>query len=122
MVGPQQIPFGEVVLLLICQEHSVFHSYHSTSVLLFLELHLAFDFCLDLCSNLVISLYQGIFGPLVHVGFHQKELFQKSLNGVEKEKKLYTKSGTKRSLCRLRPRLLHVVLDVFLIVYLVVLL
>jgi hypothetical protein len=32
------------------------------------------------------------------------------------------KSGTKRSLCRLWPRLLHVVLDVFLIVCLVVLL
>jgi len=30
--------------------------------------------------------------------------------------------GTKMSLCRLRPRLLHVVLDVFLIVCLVVLL
>jgi hypothetical protein len=35
MVGPQQIPFGEVALLFICQEHSVFHSYRSTSVLFF---------------------------------------------------------------------------------------
>jgi hypothetical protein len=24
------------------------------------------------CSDLVISLYQGVFWPLVHVGFHQK--------------------------------------------------
>jgi hypothetical protein len=35
MVGPQQIPFGEVALLFICQEHSVFRSYLSTSVLFF---------------------------------------------------------------------------------------
>jgi hypothetical protein len=67
MVGPQQISFGEVALLFICQEHSVFHYECS----LFLELRLAFDFCLDLCSNLVISLHQGVFLPLVHVGFHQ---------------------------------------------------
>jgi hypothetical protein len=52
-----------------------------------------------------------------------KRVVLKSLNGVEKEKKLYAKkSGTRRSLCRLRPRLLLVVLDVFLIACLVVLL
>jgi hypothetical protein len=43
-----------------------------SSVLLFLELCLAFDFRLDLCSDLVISFHQGVFWPLVHVGFHQK--------------------------------------------------
>jgi hypothetical protein len=60
------------------------------------------------------------FGPC---WFSTKELFIKNLNGVGKEKKLYEKkSGTRRSLCRLRPRLLHFVLDVFLIVCLVVLL
>jgi hypothetical protein len=32
----------------------------STSVLLFLELRLAFDFHLDFCSDLVISLHQGV--------------------------------------------------------------
>jgi hypothetical protein len=61
MVRPQQISFGEVSLLFICQEHSVFHSYRSTSVFLFLELRLAFLFCLDFCSDLVISFYQGVF-------------------------------------------------------------
>jgi hypothetical protein len=39
---------------------------------------------------------------------------------LEKRKSFMQKSGTRRSLCRLRPRLLHVVLDVFLIVCLVV--
>jgi hypothetical protein len=63
MVGPQQIPFGEVALLFIC---------YIMSVLLFLELRLAFVFRLDLYSDLVISLHQGIFLPLVHIGFHQK--------------------------------------------------
>jgi hypothetical protein len=61
MVGPQQIPFGEVALLFICQEHSVFHSYRFNECSLFLELRLAFIFHLDLCSDLVISFYQGVF-------------------------------------------------------------
>jgi hypothetical protein len=55
--------------------------------------------------------------------FSSKELFQKGSNGVGKEKKFHAKkSGTKRSLFRLRLRLLHVMLDVILIVCLVVLL
>jgi hypothetical protein len=54
--------------------------------------------------------------------FSSKELFIKSLNGVGKEKNFIQKSGTRRSLCRLRLRLLHVVLDVVLIVCLVLLL
>jgi hypothetical protein len=91
MVGPQQISFGEVALLFICQEHSVFHSYRFNECSLFLELRLAFDFCLDLRSDLVIYLYQGVFFPLAHVGFHQKKLFIKSSNGVGKKKKLYAK-------------------------------
>jgi hypothetical protein len=72
MVGPQQISFGEVALLFICQEHYVFHSYRFNECSLFLELRLAFDFRLDLWSYLVISLHQGVFLPLIHIGFHQK--------------------------------------------------
>jgi hypothetical protein len=37
---------------------------------LFLELRLAFIFCLDFCSDIVISLHQGVFVPLVYVGIH----------------------------------------------------
>jgi hypothetical protein len=44
---------------------------------LFLELRLAFIFRLDFCSDLVISLHQGVFGPLVHVGINQKSCFKK---------------------------------------------
>jgi hypothetical protein len=89
---------------------------------LFLLLRLVFIFRLDLCLDLIISLHQGVFWPLVHVGIHQKSYLKKGLNGVGKEKKFHAKSGTKRSLSRLRSRLLHVMLDVFLIVCLVVLL
>jgi hypothetical protein len=89
---------------------------------LFLELRLVFVFRLELCSDLVISLHQGVFWPLVHVGIHQKSYFKKVWMVSEKRKSFMQKSGTKRSLCRLRPRLLHIVLDVFLIVCLVVLL
>jgi hypothetical protein len=65
--------------------HSVFHLprtlYFSLLLFnecsLFLELHLAFVFCLDFCSDLVLSLYQGVFRPLVYVGFYQKSCLKK---------------------------------------------
>jgi hypothetical protein len=95
-------------------------SFNECSV--FLELRLAFIFHLDFCSDLVISLHKGVFLPLVHVGFHQKSCFQKVRMVLEKRKSFMEKSGTERSLFRLRLRLLHVVLDVVLIVCLVVLL
>jgi sensor histidine kinase YesM len=87
---------------------------------LFLLLRLVFVFRLDLCSDLVISLHQGVFWPLVHVVFHQKSCFKKVRMVLEKRKNFMQKSGTKKSLYRLRPRLLHVVLDVVLIVCLVI--
>jgi hypothetical protein len=52
--------------------------------------------------------------------FISKELFQKVLNGVGKEKKFHAYSGTNGSLFRLCLKLLHVMLDVVLIVCLVV--
>jgi hypothetical protein len=55
-----------------CQEHSVFHSYRFNECSLFLLPCLAFNFCLDLCSDLVISFHQGVFFPLIFIGFHQK--------------------------------------------------
>jgi hypothetical protein len=63
---------GRHTLLFICQEHSIFHSYRFNECSLFLLPHLAFDFYLDLCSDLVISFHQGVFLPLIFIGFHQK--------------------------------------------------
>jgi hypothetical protein len=87
---------------------------------LFLELHLAFIFRLDFCSDIVLSFHKGVFGPLVYVGIHQKSCFKKVRMVLEKRKSFMQKSGTKRSLFRLRLRLLHAMLDVILIVCLVI--
>jgi hypothetical protein len=65
-------------------------------------------------------LHQGVFGPLVHIGFHQKNWFKKVQMVLEKRKRFMQKSGTKRSLFRLRLRLLHAMLDCVLIVCLVI--
>jgi hypothetical protein len=88
----------EMNSLFICQEHSSFHSYRFNECSLFLLPCLAFDFRLDLCSDLVISFHQGIFFPLIFIGFHQKRCLQKGLNGVGKEKKLYAKKWYKKEL------------------------
>jgi hypothetical protein len=49
-----------------------------------------------LCSDLVISLHQGVFWPLVHVGIHQKSYFKKVRMVLEKRKSfMQKKSGTK---------------------------
>jgi hypothetical protein len=53
---------------------------------LFLELRLAFVFRLDFCSDLVLSLHQGVFIPLVYVGFHQKSYLKKVWMVLEKRK------------------------------------
>jgi hypothetical protein len=70
---------------LLEEMHSIFHlprilyfsllSFNGCS--LFLEPRLAFVFCLEFCSDLVISLHQGVFGPLVYVGINQKSCFKK---------------------------------------------
>jgi hypothetical protein len=67
----------EMNSLFICQEHSSFHSYRLNEFSLFLLLCLACIFCLDFCSDLVLSLHQGVFGPLVYVGFYQKSCLKK---------------------------------------------
>jgi hypothetical protein len=87
---------------------------------LFLLLCLACIFCLNFCSDLVLSLHQGVFGPLIYVGFPQKSFLKKVWMVLEKRKCFMQKSGTKRSLFRLRLRLLHVMFDVILIVCLVI--
>jgi hypothetical protein len=65
---------------------------------LFLLLRLAFVFCLDFCSDLILSLHQGVFGPLFYVGIHQKRCLKKGSNGVGKEKKFHAKKWYKKEL------------------------
>jgi hypothetical protein len=119
-LDPNKFLLEEIYSLFISQEHSVFHSYCSTSVLFFVELRLAFVFRLNFCSDIVLSLHQGVFGPLVYVGIHQKSCLKKVWMVLEKRKSFMQKNGTKRSLFRLRLRLFHAILDLVLIVCLVV--
>jgi hypothetical protein len=49
----------------------------------------SFCFCLDFCSDIVISLHQGAFRSLFYVGFHLKRVVSKRLNGVGKRKKSF---------------------------------
>jgi hypothetical protein len=77
MVGTQQISFGGDLLAFHLPRTLCFSLLSFNECSLFLELHLAFIFRFDFCSDLVLSLYQGAFGPLVYVGIHQKICFKK---------------------------------------------
>jgi hypothetical protein len=121
-LDPNKFSFGGDVLIFYLPRTLRFSLLSFNECSLFLELRLAFIFLLDFCSDLVLSLYQGVFGSLVHVGILQKSCFKKVRMVLEKRKSFMQKSGTKRSLFRLRLILLHVVLDIVLIVCLVVLL
>jgi sensor histidine kinase YesM len=120
MVGPQQISFEGDVLVFHLPRTLYFPLLSFNEYSLFLLLHLAFIFLLDFCSDLVLSLHQGVFGPLVYVDIHQKSCFKNVRMVLEKRKSFMQKNGTKRSLFRLRLRLLHAMLDVVLIVFLVI--
>jgi hypothetical protein len=65
---------------------------------LFLLLRLAFIFRLDLCSDIVISLHQCVFWPLVHVGIHQKSCYKKVRMVLEKRKNFIQKKWYKKEL------------------------
>jgi hypothetical protein len=98
MVGPQQIPFGEDALLFICQEHSVFHSYHFNECSSFSRT--AFSFRFSPCF-LFRSCYIFLSRCILTSGpcwFSSKKLFIKSSNGVGKEKKFYAKKWYKKEL------------------------
>jgi hypothetical protein len=120
MIGPQQIYFGGDVLAFHLPRTLRFSLLSFNEYSLFLELCLAFVFRLDFCSDLVLSLHQGVFGPLVYVAIHQKSYLKKVWMVLEKRKSFMQKSGTKRSLFRLQLRLLHAMLDIILIVCLVI--
>jgi hypothetical protein len=82
----------------ICQENSIFHSYRFNECSLFLLLHLAFNFHLDLCSDLVISFHQGVFLPLVFIGFHQRGVYKRFEWCWKREKALCKKKWYKKEL------------------------
>jgi hypothetical protein len=77
MVGPEQISYGEDVLRFSLRRTLYFSLLLFNECSLFLVLCLAFVFRLDFCLDLVISLHQGVFIPLVYVGFHEKRCLKK---------------------------------------------
>jgi hypothetical protein len=77
MVGTQQISFGGDLLVFHLPGTLRFSLLSFNECSVFLELRLAFIFRLDFCSDLILSLHQGVFGPLVYVGIHQKSCFKK---------------------------------------------
>jgi hypothetical protein len=91
MVGPQRISLGGDVLVFHLPRTLRFSLLSFNQCSLFLELRLAFVFRLDFCSDLVLSLHQGIFGPLVYVGIHQKSCFKKVRMVLEKRKSFLQK-------------------------------
>jgi hypothetical protein len=123
MVGPQQIFFWRIFTRFSFAKNTPFFTLIVQRVFSFSRTAFSFRFspsflfrsCFIFASRCILT-----SGPC---WYSSKELFQKGLNGVGKEKKIHAKkSGTKMSLFRLRLRLLHVVLDIILIVCLVVLL
>jgi hypothetical protein len=84
---PQQISFGEDTLHFSLPRTLYFSLLSFNECSLFLVLRLAFIFHLDFCSDLVISLHQSVFSPLVYVGFHQKSCFKNVWMVLEKRKK-----------------------------------
>jgi hypothetical protein len=77
MVGPQQISFGGDLLAFHLLRTLYFSLLSFNECSLFLELRLAFVFCLDFCLDLILSLHQVVFGPLVYVDIHQKSCLKK---------------------------------------------
>jgi hypothetical protein len=65
---------------------------------LFLLLRLVFIFHLDFCLDIILSLHQGVFWPLVHVGIHQKSCFKKVRMVLEKRKSFMQKKWYKKEL------------------------
>jgi hypothetical protein len=98
MVGTQQISFGEDLLAFHLPRTLRFSLLSFNECSLFLELRLSFVFCLDFWSDLVLSSHQGVFGPLVYVGIHQKSCFKKVGMVLEKRKKFHAKKWYKKEL------------------------
>jgi hypothetical protein len=84
---------------LLEETHSVFHLSRTLYFHSYLKLRLAFIFRLDLCSDLIISLHQGVFRPLVYVGFHQKSYFKKVWMVLEKRKKSFMQKVVQKEAC-----------------------
>jgi hypothetical protein len=106
MFGSQQISFGGDALCFSFAKNTLFFTLIVQQVFSFSRTAFSFRFlpwflfrsCYIFASRCICT--SGL------CWYSSKELSQKGLNGVGKEKKFHAKSGTKRSLFRLRLRIL----------------
>jgi hypothetical protein len=77
MVGSHYVCFGERHALFFIAKNTLVFTLIIQQVFSFSRTAFRFHFCLDFYSELVIYLKQGLFRPLVYVGFHLQELLQK---------------------------------------------
>jgi hypothetical protein len=75
-LDPNKFLLEEMYLFFI-SKNTLFFTLIGQRVFSFYRTAFSFLFRLDFCSDLVISLHQGVFRPLVYVGFHQKSCFKK---------------------------------------------
>jgi hypothetical protein len=77
MVGSHHVCFGESDASFFIVKNTLVFTLIVQRVFSFSATVFSFCFRLDFCSDLVTSLHQGVFGPLVYVGFPQKSCFEK---------------------------------------------
>jgi hypothetical protein len=120
MVGPQQISFEGDTLRVSFAKNTLFFTLIVQRVFSFSRIAFSFFFALIFVQILLyicIKVYLDHWSMLVFI----KRVVAKRFEWCwKREKKFHAKSGTKKSLFRLRLRLLHAMLDVVLIVCLVI--
>jgi hypothetical protein len=77
MVVSHHVCFGEILTPFFIAKNTLVFTLIVQRVFSFSRTAFGFLFRLDFCSDLVISLHQGVFGPLVYVGFHQNSCLKK---------------------------------------------
>jgi hypothetical protein len=98
MVGPQQISFEGDLLAFHLPRTLRFSLLSFNECSLFLELRLAFIFCLDFLFRSCFIFASRFIWTSGLCWYSSKELFQKGLNGVGKEKKFHAKKWYKKKL------------------------
>jgi hypothetical protein len=89
-VGSHYVYFGERLTPFFIAKNTLIFTLIVQQVFFFLLLHLAFFFAL-IFVQILLSLHQGVFRPLVDVGFPQDSCFEKKLMVLEKRKSLMQK-------------------------------
>jgi hypothetical protein len=88
MVGSHHVCFGERLTPFFIAKNTLVFTLIVQRVFSFSSIAFSFLFCLDFCSDLVISLYQGVLRPLFYDGFHLKRVVIKRFEWCWKREKV----------------------------------